>query len=169
MLQVSTLAPMKCRELVAGWPDYVSVKDASGHGVGGVIFGEEKECTPTVFRYEWPDDIKQDLNSEHNPAGKITNSDLEMAGLMLLWLVMEDVCKFKSGDHAVLFSNNQPTVSWVDRMATRSEGVVGELLRALALRLDLSGISLLTTLHVPWKQNAMMDIPSCSFESEPKW
>ena len=95
MLRISTLAPTKCRELVAGWPDYVGVKDASGQGVGGVIFGENKACTPTVFRYEWPDDIKQDLNLEHNPSGRITSSDLEMAGLLLLWLIMEDVCKFE--------------------------------------------------------------------------
>ena len=92
-----------------------------------------------------------------------------MASLLLLWMIMEDVCDIKSGSHAALFSDNQPTVSWVDRMATQSEGVVGELLRALALRLDKSGISPLTTLHVPGRQNAMTDIPSRSFGSEHKW
>ena len=66
----------------------MGVKDASGQGVGGIIVGENNECTPTVFRVEWPDDIKQDLVSEKNPNGQITNSDLEMAGLLLLWLVI---------------------------------------------------------------------------------
>ena len=68
-------------------------------------------CTPTVFRFEWPEDIKRDIVTEHNPDGHITNSDLGMAGLLLLWLIMEDVCDVKSGTHAALFSDNQPTVS----------------------------------------------------------
>ena len=169
LLRESTLAPTKCLELVSKWPDFVGVKDASGHGVGGVIIGEKMACTPTMFRFEWPADIKADLISQQNPTGRITNSDLEMAGLLLLWLVMEDVCDVKSGTHAALFSDNQPTVLWVQRMATRSEGVAGELLRALILRMQASGVSPLTTLHVPGKLNAMTDIPSRSFGSEPKW
>ena len=37
LLCVSTLAPTKCRELVADWPDFIGVKDASGQGVGGIM------------------------------------------------------------------------------------------------------------------------------------
>ena len=61
------------------------------YGVGGVIIGENEACIPTVFRYQWPDDIMQDVVSEVNPTGRLTNSDLEMAGLLLLWLIMEEV------------------------------------------------------------------------------
>ena len=89
---VSTLAPTKCRELVADWSDFIGVKDASGQGVGGIMLGENKACVSTVFLYEWPDDIKADLVSEDNPNGHITNSNLEMSGLLMLWLVMENVC-----------------------------------------------------------------------------
>ena len=67
LLRKSTIAPTKCTELVTGWPDYVGVKDASGHGVGGVIIGEGRECIPTVFRFEWPQDMKEDLVSHSNP------------------------------------------------------------------------------------------------------
>ena len=49
LLRESTMAPTKCSELVAGWPDFVGVKDASGHGVGGVVVGENEAYTPTVF------------------------------------------------------------------------------------------------------------------------
>ena len=169
LLRESTLAPTKCTELVQGWPDFVGVKDASGHGVGGVIIGEGKECVPTVFRFEWPDDIKAELNSEHNREGKLTNSDLEMAGLLLLWLCMEDVCNIESGSHVALFSDNQPTVSWVQRLASKSSVVAGQLVRALALRLKMTGASPLTPLHIAGVQNAMTDIPSRSFGSENKW
>jgi hypothetical protein len=91
-LQHSITAPTKCLNLVTAWPDYVGIKDASKQGVGGIIIGEQKGVPPTVFRLEWPNDIRQDIISENNPEGSITNSDLEMAGLLLLWLVMEDVC-----------------------------------------------------------------------------
>ena len=120
LLRKSTLAPIQCIQLVAGWPDFVGVKDTSDQGVGGVIFGENKACVPTIFQFEWPDNIKADLNSEHNLTGGVTNSDLEMAGLLMLWLVMEEVCDFKPGDHTALFSNNQPTVSWIERMVPKS-------------------------------------------------
>ena len=169
LVRESTVAPTKCIELVAGWPDFVGVKDASGHGVGGVIFGENEACVPTVFRFEWPNDIKADLNTEKNPTGSITNSDLECAGLLMLFLIMEDVCEFKSGSHAALFSDNQPTFSWVDRLASKSSEVAGQLIRALALRLSMSGVSPLTTLHVKGTENAMTDIPSRSWGSVPKW
>ena len=78
--------------MVAGWPDYVGVVDASGHGVGGVVLGKLLRCTPTVLRWEWPEDIKQDIKTVDNPSVRISNSDLEMAGLVLLWVVMEGMC-----------------------------------------------------------------------------
>ena len=58
LLQESTLALTKCTELVSGWPGYVGTKDASKHGVGGCIVDNAKACVPTVFRVEWPEDIK---------------------------------------------------------------------------------------------------------------
>jgi len=131
------MSPTKCLELVSGWPDFVGVKDASGHGHGvvGVIIGENEACPPTVFRMEWPDDIKAEINSSKNRSGKLINSDLEMSGLLLLFLVMEEVCTLKSDSHIALFSDNQPTVSWVERLAAKSSAVAGQLVRALALQL----------------------------------
>jgi hypothetical protein len=119
--------------LVNAWPEFVGVKDASKHGVGGIIVGELRACVPTVFRAEWPKDIKDRLISEKNPTGTITNSDLEMAGLLLLFLVMEEVCAFEATAHVALFSDNSPTVHWVRRMAAKGSLVAGQLLRALAL------------------------------------
>ena len=169
LLRESTTKPTRCKELVAAWPDYIGVKDASGQGVGGIIIGENKECIPTVFRLEWPEDIKQDLLSQENPNGRITNSDLEMAGLLMLWLIMEDVCKPLRECHIALFSDNSPTISWVERLASKKSLVAAQLVRALALRIKMQGASPLTPLHIPGRQNAMTDIPSRSFGSEKKW
>ena len=84
-----------------GDPDFVVVKDASGHGVGGIIIGKGETCVPTVFLMEWSQYIKDALVSELNPTGTITitNSDLECACLLLLWLIMEDVCALKLVSH----------------------------------------------------------------------
>jgi hypothetical protein len=170
LLRESTKHPTKCKELVMGHPDYVGVKDASIHGVGGVIVGENKACVPTVFRLEWPEWVKQEvLKTNSGKEGTLTNSDLEMAGLLLLFLVMEEVCDLQPGDHIALFSDNSPTVSWVRRMASRGSLVADQLLRALALRMKLWQVSPLTTLHIEGKKNAMTDIPSRSFGSVLKW
>jgi hypothetical protein len=104
---------MCCCKLVAGWTNFIGVVDASSHGVGGVIIGELSECLPVVFRLQWPPDITANVISEANPKGTITNSDLELADLVLLWLMMEHICGLLAEKHIALFSNNIPTVSWV--------------------------------------------------------
>jgi hypothetical protein len=156
--------PTKCAELVSGWPDFVGIKDASSHGVGGIIVGEKEGCVPTVFRAEWPDDIK-DLYKRDI----ITNSDLECAGLLLLWLVMEEVCPLKTASRVALFSDNSPTVGWVTRLASKSSKVAAQLIRALALRLKMREAAPLTALHISGVENAITDVPSRSFGSETKW
>ena len=83
---------MRCCKLVAGWPNFVGVVDASSQGVGGIIIGELAECPPTVFRLQWPPDITASVVSDSNPNRSLTNSDLELAGLVILWLMMEHVC-----------------------------------------------------------------------------
>jgi len=169
LLRESTVRPTKCTELVSDWPDFIGIKDASGHGVGGIIVGEKMGCPPTVFRLKWPEYISNDINTAENPRGRLTNSDLELAGLLLLWLVMEDVCKPPPACHVALFSDNQPTVHWVERLASKSSAVAGQLLRALALRLKLKAASPLTPQHIRGIENAITDIPSRSFGSNPAY
>ena len=169
LVRESTVAPTRCKELVAGWPDYIGVQDASGQGVGGVIFGENMACPPTVFRYEWPDDVKQNIISQTNRRGGITNSDLEMAGLLCTWLVMEEVCGDLRERRIALFSDNDPTVSWVKKLASCHSVVAANLIRAIALRMKRVGACPITPVHIPGKENAMTDIPSRSFGSVAEW
>ena len=92
-----------------------------------------------------------------------------MAGLLLLFLVMEEVCDLGPGTHVALFSDNPPTVHWVRRMDAKGSWVAGQMLRALALRMKQRHVSPLTPLHIAGEKNAMTDIPSRSFGSEKKW
>ncbi|KAL7548528.1 hypothetical protein ACHAWF_011814 [Thalassiosira exigua] len=92
-----------------------------------------------------------------------------MAGLLLVFLIMEEVCLELRHRHVALFSDNSPTVSWMKRMAASGSRVAAQLLRALALRMSVTKTSPLTPLHIVGTKNAMMDILSRSFGSEPKW
>ena len=169
LLRESTTTPTRCRELVAGWPDFIGVQDASGQGVGGVIYGENMPCVPTVFRYEWPEDIKNDIITLKNRRGGITNSDLEMAGLLMTWLVMEAVCGDLRERRVAVFSDNDPTVSWVKRLASRHSRVAARLVRAVAMQMKMKGACPITPVHIPGIENAMTDIPSRSFGSVAEW
>jgi len=146
ILRESTKVPTKCRQLVNGWPWYVGIVDASSHGVGGVIVGEERECTPTVFRMEWPQFIKK-LLIKRGKHGTISNSDLEAAGLLILWLVMEEICDIEPGAHVALFNDNSPTVHWAERLTAKS-GPAGFIMRALALRLKTRELQEMKTLFL---------------------
>lgn len=86
-LHESVSQPTKCKQLVIGHPHYIGIDDASGFGVGGVVLGELDAVVPTVFRLEWPQEIRDALVTRANPDGTITNSDLECAGLLLTWPV----------------------------------------------------------------------------------
>ena len=50
LLRESSNSPTRYHELVGRWPDYIRICDASSYGVGGVIFGKNEACVPTVFR-----------------------------------------------------------------------------------------------------------------------
>jgi len=107
------------------------------------VVGENAACTPTVFWWEWSQEVKTRYHKN-----LITNSDLEMAGLLFLWLVMEAVCGNLREKNVALFSDNSPTVGWVWQLATRGSLVSAHLIRALALRLKLNGTCPLTPLHI---------------------
>ncbi len=169
LLQESVKAPTQCKQLVAGYPHVIGYCDASSHGYGGIVIGESLAIPPTVFRGEWTPDIKKSLVSSANPKGTISISDLEMAGLLIMFLVMEAITPNEDAMHAAMFSDNVPTVSWVDKLASKRSLIGARLVRALVLRLKINKCSPLTPLHVAGKQNAMADMASRSFGSVPAW
>jgi hypothetical protein len=169
LLRESTREPTRCPELTCGWPDFIWIVDASSHGIGGVIFGELSGCKPTVFRWQWPEDIQSQIKTFENPNGTITNSDLEMAGLLLLWLAMEEVCGPLWEKQIVLFSDNSPTIGWVTRLASKRSLVAKHLVQALALQFKIQRACPLTPSHIKGKCNAISDVPSRSFRSNPTW
>jgi hypothetical protein len=131
--------------------------------------GENSKCPPTVVRLQWPTDITNNVKSDSNPNGTITTSDLEMAGLLLVLLVMEEiVCNLREQNIA-LFSNNTPTVSWVKCLSSRHSIVAANLVAALALRLKSHRCCPLTPQHIRGKYNTITGIPPRSFGTKPQW
>jgi hypothetical protein len=88
LLRSTISMPTPCSSLVTSWPDIVGITDASADGAGGVIIGENRALPPTVFRVKWPLQITAAVVSDRNLGGTITNSGLELAGLLLLWLAI---------------------------------------------------------------------------------
>ena len=155
--------PTSILELTPKSPDYIGYVDASGFGAGGVWFGSDSYLSPTVWRIEWPATIQNNLVSFQNPRGTLTNSDLEMAGHLLHWLVLELIAptslQFKC---AGIFSDNTPTVSWAYKLCSTKSVIAGHLLRALAIRLHVHQASPLLTTHVAGDENTMADSASRS-------
>ncbi len=171
LLRESTQHPTQCCKLICGWSDFIGIVDAPGHCLGGVIFGESLDCTTTVFRWEWPDDIKVNMILFQNPKGTITNSDLEIVGPLILWLAMEGVCGDLQEKQVTLFTVNSPPppVGWVRRLASKCSLVAKHLVQVLSLRLKSQRVCLLTTMHIEGQQNAISVIPFRLFGSNPSW
>jgi hypothetical protein len=82
--------PTRIQEIIPLNPSAMGDHDASGDGAGGVWFPTStidsriNESSPLIlWRFEWPQEIKDQLVTEDNPTGTISNSDLELAGGLL--------------------------------------------------------------------------------------
>ena len=133
------------------------------------MVGENMAIVPTVFRLEWPEEVRALVISDANPNGKITNSDLECAGGLLLWLVIEQVVPCLNNKHVGLLNDNSPTISWLQRMNSRHSKTAAAILRVLAMRLRLAKASPIIPMHIPGVENAISDIPSRSFGKKVEW
>jgi hypothetical protein len=77
--------------------------------------------------------VAKDITTANNPGGHITNSDLEMAGLVLLWLTMDEVCGPLEEKRHTMFNDNSPTIGWGTKLASKRSMVAEHLIQALAL------------------------------------
>jgi hypothetical protein len=92
-----------------------------------------------------------------------------MAGLVILWLVIEGICLNLHEKRVTLFSDNLPTVSWVARLASTWSLVAEQLVQALTLHLKTMHTCPLTPMHIKGIRNKIADMPSHSFGSNPAW
>ncbi len=71
--------------------------------------------------------MTNDIKTATNPEGRIANSDLEMAGLVLLWLTMKEVCGPLEEKRLTLFNDNSPTIKWATNLTSKRSTVAEHL------------------------------------------
>jgi hypothetical protein len=155
--------PTHVNELVQQDLHYTGYCDASAFGAGGVWFGAGKHLPPMVWRVQWPTDITNAVVSTTNPKGHLTNSDLELAGVLLQEAVLEATLGPNAMQDAqtAIGCDNSPAVSWTTRMATRSASPISfRLLRGLAMRQRLTKSAPPAIFHVAGVQNILADVAS---------
>jgi hypothetical protein len=154
--------PTHVSELIQGPLDYVGYCDASAFGAGGVWFGGAKHLEPIVWRVQWPKDVTNNVVSDSNPHGTITNSDLEMAGVLLQESVLEAAIGANMrGSQTAIGCDNSPAVAWTTRMATRSTSPISfRLLKGLAMRQRVTRSSPPAVYHVAGVRNTLADVAS---------
>jgi hypothetical protein len=169
LLQHISSRPTSVLELKPGKPRYISYVDASKTGVGGVWLPGTHSITPHVWRLEWPQDIQDNLISQSNPTGTITINDLEMAGELLTWLVLETISPTSLQYANIgIYCDNTPTVAWANRLSSSKSIIAAHLLRALALRQHVHRTSPILTVSIPGENNDMADFASRSFSQTHK-
>ena len=157
--------PTQCKELIPDWPDLVGFCDACRWGAGGVWISGKQGIHPVVWRVQWPADISNSLRTKENPHGTVTINDLEMAGILLGHLVLEQRVQSLKGLHNSMWCDNRSSVSWTSRLCSSKSTIGQRLVRALSLRFLATESSPLAPWSIAGRDNELGDIPSRSFNA----
>ena len=135
--------PTRIAELVPLLASALGYHDASGTGAGGVWFPHQSlnprthpSATPShdpiIWRLQWPPDIVGNLVTDDNPAGTITNSDLELAGgLLHLEAIVQN---FDVRERTILSkTDNLATLFWQRKGSATSSKPPAHLLRLFGI------------------------------------
>ena len=159
MFLVMSKRPTLCCQLVPGMPAYIGHCDACKFGAGGIWMSGSKTLRPIVWRLKWPPEVVHLFEQ-----GRLTINDLEMAGLLLHFLVLEQLVDLKHC-HTAAWCDNTSAVSWTSRMSSTTSKVGQQLTRALALRMVANESSHLAPLSIAGADNELADLASRSFKS----
>ena len=103
--------PTPVQIIVSEYPYYLKYTDTYLLVAGGVIAPGLQSIQPWVWQYAWPQDIQNKLVSHTNPKGRFTINNLELAGLVLGWLVLEYVVEDLKFKHIGRFCDNTSEVA----------------------------------------------------------
>jgi hypothetical protein len=168
LLHLFLSRPTHVRELVPDMPHYAGYHDAAAAGAGGVWFSLTNDMPPFVWRSAFPPDIGSEVVSDDNPDRRLTNSELELAEEVRTYEVVLATAPEVKHIPLRTLCDNTPTVSWIDKMASKAKGpTAGRLLRGLAVMLHCCNrVGRLTTVHVKGDNNVMADVASCPAKAQ---
>ncbi len=162
LAQSLSSTPTPTRSLVPAPPEYIGSVDASGSGLGGFwVSTSDPEKPAIVFRSRFPASISQQLVSASNTTGRLTNSDFELAALIMGSAVLASTQPLNHS-HIWCGSDNTPAVAWCSRGSNSSKAPSAFLLRWLA-SLTRQHSFVLRPVSVPGKSNTIADFCSHSF------
>ena len=67
---------------------------------------------PNVLDSPFSRGVQQPLGIRKNRQGEITNSNMYLTGILLVWLVLEAIVPQLNHFHVVIFYDNTYTVAW---------------------------------------------------------
>jgi hypothetical protein len=115
---------------VPGHPIHIGACDAAKSGAGGIWFPAKGPLL--LWHLPLADDIQRRLVSSSNPAGDITNSDLELAGTVLHQDILRQHAPI-ADETAHTFCDNTPVVFWQKKGSVTSTKAASELLLLAAI------------------------------------
>ena len=136
--------------------------EACKHAMGGVwiITLSDGTLLCIFWSYEFPPEIIKLLEE-----GIISINDLEMAGVLVGWLVLEHLLPSLTFVAAGIQCDNSSSVSWSTKFTAQSL-VTGHLLCALALRQQICKAAPVLVVPIDGKLNLMVDFAS-RYSSDP--
>ena len=154
--------PINVAQIVPATPQIHGYTDACKYAAGGVwlITLSDGSLRCVVWTYTFPLEIVKLLED-----GIISINDLEMAGILLGWLVLEHLLPSLTFIPTGIQCDNSSSVAWSTKFTARSL-VAGHLLRALALRQQICKSAPLLVIPIAGHDNTMADVAS-RFSSDP--
>lgn len=124
--------PTRLGEIVDSAPRAWGTADASGIGMGGVWLSTDPTFTPTVWRHQFPTSLQSKLVTYENPAGTVSNSDLELSAQIAAQDVLTTIRDCRECTIST-FTDNVATRAWHRKGSRTTFGPAAYLLRLLSL------------------------------------
>ena len=158
--------PTYMAEIVHRVPSNLRYCDASGVRAGGLWVEPNEDGFNRVWRIQWPEDVTDDLVNFDNPKRAITNSDLEVANLVLQESVFPHIRRDPAYPTPTSGSDNTPTAAWAFREADTTKPILANL---RSIRSDHNRNHRITqsVLYHPSELNTMADDASRRFDLSP--
>ena len=152
-------SPSPIRLLIPQPPHFLQYTDACFLGCGGITSPGLAPLPHVVWQFAWPPDIRKLIESS------LSINDLELAGIVMGWLVLEALQKDLQFKHVGMFSDNSASVAWTNKGCSTSSLPAARLLRFLSLRQRTRQTSSLISMHIEGANNAMADVSSRAFKN----